>query len=171
MFADDRRRTLLVKPTYKPYWQLPGVVVEADESPLAATARAVRYELGLTLTPGRLLVTDWVAPSANRIEGLLFVYDGGILSPEQTAEIVLPQVELRSGRGVPTPSWKTASPLTCSDAPRRHCRLGPTTQPSISRTGTKRSAHRPRTWIAYTPLNLTDRQAASYSVRWCRMPR
>lgn len=96
LFADDHGRTLLVEPTYKPYWQLPGVVVEADESPLAATARALRDELGLPVAPGRLLVTDWVAPSANRIEGLLFVYDGGVLSSDQSAAIVLPQAELRS---------------------------------------------------------------------------
>ncbi|OUS97348.1 MerR family transcriptional regulator [Rhodococcus sp. NCIMB 12038] len=96
LFTDDRGRTLLVEPTYKPYWQLPGGVVKADESPLAATARAIRYELGLPVQPGRLLVTDWVAPSPNRIEGLLFIYDAGVLTSDQSAAIVLPQAELRS---------------------------------------------------------------------------
>ncbi|MBP1159971.1 DNA-binding transcriptional MerR regulator/ADP-ribose pyrophosphatase YjhB (NUDIX family) [Rhodococcus sp. PvR099] len=96
LLSDDLGRTLLVEPTYKSYWQLPGVVVEADESPFVATARAIRHELGLSVKPGRLLVTDWVAPSPNRIEGLLFVYDGAVLSSDQSAAIVLPQTELRS---------------------------------------------------------------------------
>jgi hypothetical protein len=55
----------------------------------------VRRELGIHLELGRLLVVDWVAPKAGRIEGLLFVYDGGLLSAEQTETIVLPSDELR----------------------------------------------------------------------------
>jgi DNA-binding transcriptional MerR regulator/ADP-ribose pyrophosphatase YjhB (NUDIX family) len=96
LFADHRGRTLLVEPTYKPYWQLPGAVVGADESPLTATERAIRHELSLSTKPGRLLVADWVAPSPNRIEGLLFVYDGAVLSADQADSIKLPVAELRS---------------------------------------------------------------------------
>ncbi|MCZ0730918.1 MerR family transcriptional regulator [Mycolicibacterium iranicum] len=94
LFADGEGRTLLVAPTYKPYWQLPGGVADADESPLAAATRAVRRELGLDVELGRLLVVDWVEPSANKIEGLLFVFDGGTLSPEQSDTVVLPPAEL-----------------------------------------------------------------------------
>jgi 8-oxo-dGTP pyrophosphatase MutT (NUDIX family) len=82
VFSDQHGRTLLVAPTYRPYWQLPGGVVEADESPLTAATREVREELGLPL-PGRLLAVDWVAPAPGRIEGLLLVYDGGTLADEQ----------------------------------------------------------------------------------------
>ena len=95
IFADGEGRTLLVAPTYKPYWQLPGGVAAADESPLSAATRAVRRELGLDVTLGQLLVVDWVGPSANRIEGLLFVYDGGTLAPEQSDTVVLPLEELK----------------------------------------------------------------------------
>lgn len=94
LFGDAEGRTLLVAPTYKPYWQLPGGVADADESPLAAATRAVRRELGLDTRLGRLLVLDWVGPSSNRIEGLLFVYDGGTLTPEQRRSVVLPPDEL-----------------------------------------------------------------------------
>lgn len=96
VFSDDLRRTLLVEPTYRAYWLLPGTVVDANESPLAATERAVHHELGLPLKPGRLLVVDWVPPSPDRIEGLLFVYDGSTLSSDQSAAITLPRAELRS---------------------------------------------------------------------------
>ncbi|MGH3701702.1 MAG: NUDIX domain-containing protein [Pseudonocardiaceae bacterium] len=53
-------QVLLVEPTYKPHWDLPGGVVEADESPRAAAHREIAEELSLHCVPGRLLVLDWV---------------------------------------------------------------------------------------------------------------
>jgi ADP-ribose pyrophosphatase YjhB (NUDIX family)/DNA-binding transcriptional MerR regulator len=95
LFADELGRILLVEPTYRPFWLLPGAVVGADESPHSAAARALHAELGLSIKPGRLLVVDWVPAGRDRIEGLLFVYNGATLSPEQSAAITLP-AELRS---------------------------------------------------------------------------
>lgn len=42
-------RVLLVQPTYKPTWEVPGGSVEAGESPAAAAAREVAVELGVAL--------------------------------------------------------------------------------------------------------------------------
>ena len=96
LLSDDRGRVLLVEPTYKDYWEIPGGVVEADESPYAAVVRELKEELGLPVRPGRLLVTDWVPPRPDRTEGLMTVFDGGVLTPEQTEQIRLPADELRS---------------------------------------------------------------------------
>jgi 8-oxo-dGTP diphosphatase len=96
LLSDAQSRVLLVEPTYKPYWEVPGGVVEADESPYAAAARELKEELGLPVQPGRMLVTDWVPPRPDRTEGLMMVFDGGVLTPEQTAQIQLPAEELRS---------------------------------------------------------------------------
>jgi 8-oxo-dGTP pyrophosphatase MutT (NUDIX family) len=95
LLTDDTGRVLLVEPTYKDHWEIPGGVVEADESPYAAVIREVEEELGLTVRPGRLVVTDWVPPRPGRTEGLMLVFDGGILTPAQTAQIRLPAGELR----------------------------------------------------------------------------
>jgi 8-oxo-dGTP diphosphatase len=43
-----------------------------------------------------LLVTDWVPPRAGRTEGVMFVFDGGVLPSEQVGQIRLPPDELRS---------------------------------------------------------------------------
>ncbi|WP_245745770.1 NUDIX domain-containing protein [Nocardia altamirensis] len=96
LFVDESDRVLLVEPTYKDYWELPGGVVEADESPYAAAVREVREELGLTIVPGRLLVVDWVPSGIYPGDGVMFVYDGGVLSADQAAAIELQVEELRS---------------------------------------------------------------------------
>jgi 8-oxo-dGTP pyrophosphatase MutT (NUDIX family) len=96
LLSDDRGRVLLVEPTYKDYWEIPGGAVEAGESPYAAVVRELHEELGLGVQPGRLLVVDWVPPRPDRTEGLMLVFDGGILAPAQTARIRLPPEELRS---------------------------------------------------------------------------
>lgn len=96
LFTDPSDRVLLVEPAYKDYWELPGGAVEADESPYEAAVRELKEELGLSVAPGRLLVADWVPPRPNRTEGVMFVYDGGQLSPVQTSQIQLPPEELTS---------------------------------------------------------------------------
>ena len=55
-------RVLLCQLTYKRDYDLPGGVVEVSESPQLAVAREVEEELGLTVEPGRLLLTDWLPP-------------------------------------------------------------------------------------------------------------
>ncbi len=110
LLRDDDGRILLVEPTYKGHWELPGGVVEADESPYDAAVREVREELGLSVTPGRLLVVDWVPSHAGRTEGVMLVYDGGLL--DATAEIRLPAEELRGWAwSTPAEAQRRLSPL------------------------------------------------------------
>nr|WP_033338677.1 NUDIX hydrolase [Catenuloplanes japonicus] len=96
LFVDDADRVLLVEPTYKDVWELPGGSVEANESPRAAAVREIEEELGLVVEPGRLLAVDWLPPRDGRTEGLMIVFDGGVLTAEQIAAIRLPADELRS---------------------------------------------------------------------------
>jgi 8-oxo-dGTP pyrophosphatase MutT (NUDIX family) len=49
----------------KPYGEIAGGAVEADDSPYAAVVRELKEELGLTTQVGRLLVTDWLAPAGS----------------------------------------------------------------------------------------------------------
>jgi 8-oxo-dGTP pyrophosphatase MutT (NUDIX family) len=70
-------RVLLCQLTYKPDWDLPGGVVEVGESPRLAVAREVDEELGLTLDPGALLLTDWLPPWSGWDDALCLVFDGG----------------------------------------------------------------------------------------------
>jgi 8-oxo-dGTP diphosphatase len=96
LLRDGAGRVLLVEPTYKDYWDLPGGAVEADESPYGAAVREVTEELGIVVTPGRMLVVDWVPPLPDRTEGVIVIYDGGIVEPEFDGRIRLNRGELCS---------------------------------------------------------------------------
>ena len=99
-FRDEEGRVLIVNPVYKEPWELPGGAVESDESPNAAFRREVAEELGLDRPPGRVLAVDWVpartiGPDQTILpDGVIIVFDGGVLSPEDVKEIVLVDGEL-----------------------------------------------------------------------------
>jgi ADP-ribose pyrophosphatase YjhB (NUDIX family) len=93
LFVDAAGRPLLVKPTYKDGWDLPGGYVEPGESPLAACSREVAEELGIRPAIGPLLLVDW-APNEREGDKLLFVFDGGSLDEHLVARIALPAGEL-----------------------------------------------------------------------------
>jgi 8-oxo-dGTP pyrophosphatase MutT (NUDIX family) len=99
LICDPAGRVLVVEPTYKESWEVPGGIVEADESPRQACAREIREELGLELAPGRLLVWEWQGPEPDRTESVMFIFDGGVL-PDLDA-VTLPVDELASARFVP----------------------------------------------------------------------
>jgi 8-oxo-dGTP pyrophosphatase MutT (NUDIX family) len=101
LFRDGVGLVLLVDPVYRDTWDLPGGVVEAEESPHAACRREVAEELGLDRPPGRVLAVDWVPSRPERPEGLIVVYDGGVLTPAEIEDIRVPEDELAGFAFVP----------------------------------------------------------------------
>ncbi|MGW4399566.1 NUDIX domain-containing protein [Amycolatopsis nivea] len=89
LVRDEHGRILFVCPTYKPFLEIPGGLVEDGESPLAACRREVREELGIDVPVGRLLVVDWLPAHGVWRDSLQFVFDGGVLSREQIGAIRL----------------------------------------------------------------------------------
>ncbi|MCX9193540.1 NUDIX hydrolase [Carbonactinospora thermoautotrophica] len=93
LFFDENDRVLLVRPSYKPGWDIPGGYLHPGETPTQAAAREVHEELGIKPPIGPLLVADW-APHPAEGDKLLFVFDGGILTPEHRAQIRLDPAEI-----------------------------------------------------------------------------
>lgn len=96
LFTDAGGRVLVVEPTYKPRWELPGGAVERDESPWHAAGREIEEELGVEQRPGRMLAIDYVPAAPGRTEGVITVFEGGVLAESAAAAIRLPAGELRS---------------------------------------------------------------------------
>lgn len=98
LFRDRDGRVLVVEPTYKPSWDVPGGVVEVDESPRDAAKREVREELGLDVEPGDLIAVDWISRDGDVSEVVAFVFDGGGMKPSLIDKIVVESSEIRSYR-------------------------------------------------------------------------
>lgn len=96
LIRDDAGRPMLVEPAYKPDWEIPGGVVEADESPRECVIREVREELGIAVDPGRLLVIDYQHAESQRTESLMFIFDGGVLDEAERDKLNLADEELIS---------------------------------------------------------------------------
>jgi len=101
LVRDHAGHVLLVEPTYKPNWEIPGGAVDANESPRECVIRELREEFGVDVEPGRLLVVDYQHPEPDRTESMMFVFDGGTVDGAWTDRIVLDTHELRSWRFMP----------------------------------------------------------------------
>jgi 8-oxo-dGTP diphosphatase len=95
MIFDRGGRLLILKPTYKSGWTIPGGVMEADgETPWDACRREVREETGLEVESGRLAAMDPVA-------GALTLLRGPIRRRVRQASRSKHLVYLEDGRRVP----------------------------------------------------------------------
>lgn len=94
LILNTNREILIVKPTYRPEWLVPGGVVEENEPPRRACCREVREELGVEIPLGRLLCVEYRSAEAGRTESLQFIFSGGILPVELIAAINLQRNEL-----------------------------------------------------------------------------
>jgi 8-oxo-dGTP diphosphatase len=94
LILDSNHQILIVKPTYRQAWLIPGGVIEADESPRRACRREVYEELGLELELGPLLCLEYRSSAPPRTECLQFIFAGGVLSTTQIEHIKLPATEL-----------------------------------------------------------------------------
>jgi ADP-ribose pyrophosphatase YjhB (NUDIX family) len=99
---DRRGRLLVLDPTYKAGWTLPGGQVEDDgETPWEACLRETREECALRLSSGRLVCVDFLRPRPGRPGGLRLLFDCGQVEDEALAGIVLQPEEIAESRLVP----------------------------------------------------------------------
>ncbi|AEV86788.1 hypothetical protein ACWT_5770 [Actinoplanes sp. SE50] len=71
-----------------------------------AAAREIREELGLDLSPGRLLVVDWVPAQPDGRPPLAnYIFDGGQLTADQLHNLRLPADELTAWQLTTAAEW------------------------------------------------------------------
>jgi 8-oxo-dGTP diphosphatase len=96
---DGTGRLLVLKPTYKSGWTIPGGQMEADgETPWEACRREVLEESGLVVETGRLVCVDFLRPRPDRPGGMRFLFDCGVLGDEALAGIEVQREEISEYR-------------------------------------------------------------------------
>jgi 8-oxo-dGTP pyrophosphatase MutT (NUDIX family) len=98
LVRDHDGRVLLCNLTYKQDWDLPGGVVEVNESPRLAAEREVEEELSLTLPAGGLVLADWLPPWSGWDDAVCLVFDGGVHDAGLAERIVPQRREIRTAQ-------------------------------------------------------------------------
>jgi 8-oxo-dGTP diphosphatase len=100
LLFDRHGRLLVLRPTYKRRWTIPGgQVEEGGETPWDACRRETWEECGIALEGGRLACVDFRPPKPPaRPGGLRFLFDCGELRDEQIGGIALQAGEIHEYR-------------------------------------------------------------------------
>jgi 8-oxo-dGTP diphosphatase len=100
LIFDEAGRLLIMKPTYRLGWNMPGGVADANEAPADACRRELLEELALDLEVGRLLSLDW-RPDRGQGDSMQLIFEGPTLTSEQVARIRVPEDEIAEMRFLP----------------------------------------------------------------------
>lgn len=101
LIVDGEDRLLVLKPTYKSGWTIPGGQMEADgETPWEACRREVAEECGLVVDHGRLRCVDFLRPRPDHAGGVRVLFDCGSVDDAQVAGIVVQAGEIGEYRFV-----------------------------------------------------------------------
>jgi 8-oxo-dGTP diphosphatase len=90
---------LILKPTYKKGWTIPGGQIDAGgESPWDACRRETHEECGLVVERGRLVCVDFLSPRPERPGGARFLFDCGAFPDETFSDVRLQATEIEDHR-------------------------------------------------------------------------
>jgi ADP-ribose pyrophosphatase YjhB (NUDIX family) len=99
LIFDAAGRLLILKPTYKRGWTIPGGQVESDgESPWEACRRETLEECALEIEHGRLACVDFLRPKLSRPGGIRFLFHCGSYTDAQLQAIKLQKGEIDEHR-------------------------------------------------------------------------
>lgn len=99
LLRDGDDRILVLKPTYKGGWTVPGgQVEEGGETPWEACRREVAEETGLIVDSGRLVCVDFLRARPDHPGGVRFLFDCGEVAPVERDHIVLQEGEIGDHR-------------------------------------------------------------------------
>lgn len=95
---NNSKEILLVKPTYKNHWSVPGGVIDENESPRDAALREAKEEINLNLKKIHLLCIDYMSQRESgyitKDENIQFIFYGGKLSAKEIKQIRIPKTEI-----------------------------------------------------------------------------
>ena len=99
LIRDETGRLLILKPTYKKGWTIPGGQIDENgESPWEACRRETLEECGLEVRRARLVCVDFLRARRHRPGGVRFLFDCGTFSNRQLSSIRLQEEEIEDYR-------------------------------------------------------------------------
>lgn len=101
LLRNESGEVLLCELTYKADWDLPGGVVDPDESPAACVVREVEEELAIAVEPAGLLAVNWLPPYRGWDDAVLFLFDLGTVPSRLATRARLLRREIRAVSWVP----------------------------------------------------------------------
>ena len=78
---------LIVKPTYRDEWLLPGGAIKNGESPIEACERECREELNIEVQAGELLCGEHRKSNSVSVRSKRFIFDCGTLNSDVTIQL------------------------------------------------------------------------------------
>lgn len=88
IFFNNKNELLIVKPSYKDYWSIPGGVIDLNESPRQAAIREINEEIGLDINKIDLLSVDYYHNTNSfKGEAIHFTFWGGKLDENLIKQI------------------------------------------------------------------------------------
>jgi len=100
LIFNESGELLLVKPSYKDNWSIPGGIVDDNESPREAGLREVKEEVNINLKDLRFLCVEYTRKGKD--ENLFFLFYGGKLTLQQIDEIKIDPDEIGEFKFVKT---------------------------------------------------------------------
>jgi 8-oxo-dGTP diphosphatase len=96
LLFNDKHEILILKPSYKEDWTIPGGVVNEYESPIEAALRETKEEIDLDIKLEQCLIIDYVKyPIENeQSESLQIIFLGKQMSAEQFATMKIDNNEI-----------------------------------------------------------------------------
>lgn len=100
LIFNEKGKFLIVKPTYRDFWEIPGGGIGENESPVETMKREIKEELDLEIKKDELLCVEYLADVDGCGDRVQFIFDGGIVTLEQIGSLKLPADELDEYRFV-----------------------------------------------------------------------
>lgn len=96
MLFNKNNEILIVKPSYKDHWSVPGGSVEENESPKEACIREIREEINIAIDDPKFLCIAYYSNESEPTKGesLQFMFYGGVLKDDQISNIRLADGEI-----------------------------------------------------------------------------
>jgi len=94
LIFNSKQEMLIVKPSYKNYWQIPGGHSDAGETLRETAARETFEEIGIHVTITAMLCVNMNPAKGPVPDNIQSVFDAGILSDDQISQIHLQNEEI-----------------------------------------------------------------------------